>query len=486
MFEDAIAHAALEARDARFDGRFVTGVTSTGVYCRCVCPARTPKPSNRRFFPSAAAAELAGFRPCLICRPERAPGAAPIDRGQRLAAEALALIEAGALEERGLAGLAALLGVTPRHLRRVCQAAFGAPPIALAQTHRLLTAKRLLRETRLPVTEVAFAAGFQSLRRCNAAFQERYRLSPSRVRAQAGRERPEEGLSLDLAARGAFDPSTWLAFAAGRLVAGMEAMQGGVYARTLQLGAHAGVLELHLFASGARLRLSPGLAPAIRPLLAAVRGALDLDADMAAIDAALDACPLLPRDAGARIAGYLDPFEAAVRAVLGQQVTVKFGRTLTERLVARFGAELAGADGLARLFPSPERLAEASVDAVAGLGMPARRAETLIGMARALAEGRLTLKRGAVAAGRAGLGELPGFGPWTIAYVALRALGDPDAFPIGDSALAAALGVKGKAMGPLLEPVRPWRGYAVIRLWRRQMGLAAPAIEEAPDAARNP
>lgn len=470
MLSEAAAHAAVEAKDARFDGRFFTGVTSTGIYCRCVCTARTPRRENRRFFPSAAAAEGAGFRPCLLCRPERAPGLAPIDAKSRIAAEALALIEAGALEERGMTGLAGLLGVSDRHLRRAMLAAYGASPIAIAQTHRLLTAKRLLCETRLPLGEIAFAAGFGSLRRFNAAFQERYRLSPLKVRAQA---RPclEAALTLEVASRGPLDASTWLNFAAGRVVPGMEQVEGGAYRRLLRLGPHTGLLTLAPHQGGVCVRVSEGLAPAIRSLLAAIRGALDLDADMAAIDAVLDACARLPRDRGARIPGYLDPFEAAVRAVAGQQVTVAFGRTLTQRLVDRFGESAEPIEGLSRLFPTPERLALASVDEIASLGMPGRRAECLIGLARAVAEGRCVLQRGAVKAGRQGLEGLKGFGPWSIAYVALRGLGDPDAFPVGDAALANALGVKGKAMAGLVDGVRPWRGYACLRLWRQQLGL---------------
>ncbi|MBY0447669.1 MAG: helix-turn-helix domain-containing protein [Hyphomonadaceae bacterium] len=470
MLSEAAAHAAFEAKDARFDGRFFTGVTSTGIYCRCVCPARTPKRENRRFFPSAAAAEGAGFRPCLLCRPERAPGLAPIDAKSRIAAEALALIEAGALEERGMAGLAGLLGVSDRHLRRAMLAAYGAAPIALAQTHRLLTAKRLLRETCLPLSEIAFAAGFGSVRRFNAAFQQRYRLSPLKVRAQARRVEETE-LSLDLASRGPLDASTWLTFAAGRVISGMEQVEGGVYRRLLRLGSHTGLLTLAPHRGSVGVRVSEGLAPAIRPLLAAIRGALDLDADMAAIDAVLDACARLPRDRGARISGYLDPFEAAVRAVAGQQVTVAYGRTLTERLVERFGEPVEPMAGLSRLFPTPERLAQASVEEIASLGMPGRRAACLIGLAQAVAEGRCVLQRGAVTAGRLGLERLKGFGPWSVGYVALRGLGDPDAFPVGDAALANALGVKGKAMAGLVDGVRPWRGYACMRLWRLQSGL---------------
>ncbi len=465
MITDAIAHSALEARDARFDGRFFTGVTSTGVYCRCVCPARLPKPANRRFFPSSAAAEKAGFRPCLLCRPERAPGHAPIDRRHKLASEALRLIEAGMLEERGMAGLSAVLGITNRHLRRATLAAFGASPIELAQTHRLLTAKRLLRETQLPITDIAFAAGFGSLRRFNALFLQRYRMAPSKIRQRAPREAQETMLHLDLQARGAFDGSSWLAFAAARALGAMERVEGGRYERLWRSGEQIGRLCLIPHAKGVRLELDDCLAPVIRAIVAAVRGALDLDCDLPAIDAALDSTGVLPAGGGVRIAGALDPFEAAVRAVLGQQVTLAFGRSLAQLLLDRYGERLEN-EGLDRVFPTPARLARADAGDIAGLGMPFKRAQTLVALAAAVAEGRLTLARGAVQAGRAGLGALAGIGPWTLEYVALRALGDPDAFPVGDSALASVLGLKGRAMQERVAGLAPWRGYAAMRLWR--------------------
>lgn len=474
MITDAAAHGAVEARDARFDGRFFTGVSSTGIYCRCVCPARLAKPANRRFFPSSAAAEKAGFRPCLLCRPECAPGAAPIDRAQHLAAEALRLIEAGALEESGVAGLAALLGVSDRHLRRAALRAYGASPIELAQTHRLLTAKRLLRETRLPITEIAFVAGFQSVRRFNALFLQRYRLAPSKVRQRAPRDAPGAALRLDLLARGPFSGAAWLDFAGGRALSGLERREGGRYERLWRAGEHVGKLGLIPHAKGVRLELDEGLAPAIRPLVATVRGALDLDCDMEAIDAALDASGVLPAGGGLRIAGALDPFEAAVRAVLGQQVTLAFGRTLAQRLLDRYG-ESVQQSGLDRLFPTPARLAGLEPAEIAALGMPLKRAQTLKALAMAVLEGKLVLRRGAVQAGRAGLAELAGIGPWTVEYVALRALGDPDAFPSGDSALAAALGVKGPAMLARVAGLAPWRGYAAMRLWHLHAALMGTA-----------
>jgi AraC family transcriptional regulator of adaptative response / DNA-3-methyladenine glycosylase II len=465
--DEDTAHAAVEARDRRFDGLFFTGVTSTGIYCRCVCPARTPKRENRRFFPTAAAAERAGFRPCLICRPERAPGQAPIDAAERLAHDALKRIEAGALEEQGLEDIAGELGVTGRHLRRVMIETFGAAPIDLAQTHRLLTAKRLLADTDLPMTEVAFASGFKSVRRFNALFVERYGLAPSRVRRRAGRPRPQM-LSLRLDARGRLDPPAVIGDLHARQIAGVEAAAGAnAWTRTVAIGAHVGWFTLNVDEGGVDLCLSDGLFPAVRHLVAAVRGALDLDADIDAIHGALmrhDA--FAGETAAVRLPGSLDPFETAVRAVLGQQVTLEAGRTLGARLTERFGAMVETPfAALTRLFPSPERLANADPHDISRIGMPRKRGETIHALACAAAEGKLRLARGAVAAGRAGLEALPGVGPWTLEYVALRGLGDPDAFPLGDSALRAAFGANDLAKA--CEAWRPWRGYAAARLWRR-------------------
>lgn len=466
MLDPALCHGACEAKDPRFDGVFFVGVTSTGIYCRCICPARTPKRENRTFHLSAAAAEKAGFRPCLLCRPELAPGLAPIDQTKRIAAQALALIEAGALEEQGIVDLAARLGVTDRHLRRVVAETFGASPIELAQTHRLLTAKRLLTETRLPLTEIAFAAGFKSVRRFNALFQSRYGFPPSRIRAKKGAG--EAGLRLELYARGAFDGAPLFDYLRRRRLQGVETGSGQTYARTLEIGGRRGWVKIAGCDRGVEVTLSDDLAPALRPALAAVRGAFDLDADVAVIDQALAADPALRalEDPGARIPGGLDPFELAVRAVLGQQVTVQAATTLAQRLVDMIGEPIETPDpALNRLFPSAARIAEAGAERIGKLGMPRARAETLVRLAAAVAEGRITLARGAWAAGREGLSALPGIGPWTVEYVALRGLGDPDAFPAGDAGVRAGLG--GARNGAeRAEAWRPWRGYATVRLWR--------------------
>jgi AraC family transcriptional regulator of adaptative response / DNA-3-methyladenine glycosylase II len=467
MLDADTCHAASDAKDRRFDGRFYVGVKSTGIYCRCICPARTPKRVNRTFWPSAAAAEAAGFRPCLLCRPERAPGLAPIDAPARLAASAYARIEAGALEEQGLEALAGQLGVTSRHLRRVMNAQFGASPIQLAQTGRLLSARRLLNETGLSVTEIAFASGFRSLRRFNATMKERYGAPPSKMR---GRKTFQRGVpfSVSLSPRGDYNIRPVLDFLRLRALPGVEIGTTKSYARTLMLGGVAGWVEIGMGPKGLVLTLSENLAPHLRPLVANVRGAFDLDAEMHTVDAHLARDTRLTSDVkkegGVRVPGALDGFETAIRAVLGQQVTVIGARTLTERLVEKFGAGFAlEREGLSRVFPSAEALANAGADAIAKIGLPKKRAETLHRLAVASAENKLPLDRGAIAAGRAALAEIPGIGPWTIEYVALRALGDPDAYPATDIALINALGRKGDT----LEDLKPWRAYAAIRLWRR-------------------
>jgi AraC family transcriptional regulator of adaptative response / DNA-3-methyladenine glycosylase II len=467
IIDTATCHAAVDAKDRRYDGRFFVGVTSTGIYCRCVCPARTPKRENRRFFPSAAAAERDGFRPCLLCRPELAPGLAPIDAAERLAHAAVRRIEAGALESSGLATLAAELCVTDRHLRRVMLRVFGATPVEIAQTHRLLTAKRLLKDTDLGMSRVAFAAGFRSVRRFNALFRDRYGMSPSRVRGtRAIRDR---GLTFTLAPRGRFDGDAPFAHLAARCMLRSELVAGArTLARTLAVGPHRGWLTLDLSGEAPRLTLSDGLVPAFRAIVSAVRGALDLDTDVHGINAALARAGFrddVARDPAVRLPGALDPFEAAIRAVIGQQVTVKAATTIAARLVDLLGEPIdSTVPGLDRLFPTADRLADAGGARIARLGMPLARGETVHRLAVAVASGTLLLARGAVASGRAGLAAIPGIGPWTVEYVSLRALGDPDAFPLGDSALRAAFDGD---LRQASDAWRPWRGYAAARLWRR-------------------
>jgi AraC family transcriptional regulator, regulatory protein of adaptative response / DNA-3-methyladenine glycosylase II len=470
MLDAETCHAACDAKDRRFDGRFYIGVTSTGIYCRCICPARTPKRQNRTFWPSAAAAEAAGFRPCLICRPERAPGLAPIDAPARLAAAAYARIEAGALEEHGLEALARDLGVTSRHLRRVMNAQFGASPIEIAQTGRLLAARRLLNETSMPITEIAFASGFRSLRRFNATMKDRYGAPPSKMRGRNVIARGET-FSVSLSPRGDYAIAPILDFLRLRALPGVEHADTKNYSRVLKIGGVVGWIEVGAGPKGLMLTLSENLAPHLRPLVANVRGAFDLDAEMTVVDAHLATDAALARDVkrepGVRVPGALDGFETAIRAVLGQQVTVLGARTLTQRLVEAFGQRSAGVQRagvpLTHAFPDAAQLAGVGARTIAKIGLPLKRAETLHRLAVAAADGKLQLARGAISAGRAALAEIPGIGPWTIEYIAMRALGDPDAYPASDIALINALGRKGET----LEHLRPWRAYAAIRLWRR-------------------
>lgn len=467
MLPADICHAACDAKDRRFDGRFYVGVKSTGIYCRCICSARQVKRANRTFWASAAAAEAAGFRPCLLCRPERAPGLAPVDARAAIAAAAYTRIEAGALEERGLESLAAELGVTGRHLRRVIGAEFGASPIQIAQTGRLLAARRLLNETGLAVAEIAYASGFKSLRRFNATMKQRYGAPPTTMR---GRKQIERGASITvtLSPRGDYRLAPMLDFLRARALAEVEVCDEHRYTRVLALGKTVGSIAIAMGGKGLELTLSENLAPHLRPLVANVRGTFDLDADIGAVDAHLATDAELRRDVqrepGVRVPGALDGFECAVRAVLGQQVSVAAARTLALRLTAKLGAPFGlGPAPLVRRFPDAAALADAGSRAIASIGLPKKRAATLHALGRAAADGQLALARGAVAAGRAALAEIEGIGPWTIEYIALRALGDPDAYPATDAALVKALGVRGAT----LEHLKPWRAYAAIRLWRR-------------------
>lgn len=476
MLTDAQAHAAIEAKDRRYDGAFFVGVTSTGVYCRCICSARTPKRENRRFFPSAAAAEGAGFRPCLLCRPELAPGLSPLEAKDRLAAAALRDIEAGALDERSLAGLAARLKVSDRHLRRSMLAVYGAAPVAIAQTHRLLLAKRLLRDTDLSMTDVAFAAGFQSLRRFNALFQERYRMSPSRVRAQRGAGAgPGAGtgsLSLRLAARGGFDAEGAAAFLQARAVPGLERLDGMTYRRAVRLpeAPKPIPIEVSLEASGIIVSGAPEPLGALRPLLARLAQAFDLATDIAAVDAHLAQDASLAEDValepGVRLTAGLDPFEIAVRAVIGQQITVAAARTMAGRLCAALGERLGPDSAVERAFPTAEAVATAPLETLTGLGLTTRRARTLHALGEAARDPGL-FNPADPDDTRARLLALPGIGPWTASYIGLRALGDADAFPSGDGVLQSVTGLSEKELLVAAERWRPYRGYAVLRLWRR-------------------
>lgn len=471
------AYLAVKARDARFDGRLFVGVTSTGVYCRPVCRVRTPRRENCRFFASPAQAEAQAFRPCLKCRPEIAPGLSQMDSSRQLADTAARAIDHAVHtgEDLALPALAARLGVTDRHLRRIFQATHGVAPHDYLSTQRLLLAKQLLTDTDQPVTQVALASGFGSLRRFNAAFVERYRLNPTALRrSREGRATPSD-TALRLAWRPPYDVDAVLRFFAQRQLDGIEQVDGAALRRTLSLS-HAGQrctgwLELRFVPERheVHLRTAPELAPVLGAVLQRVRQALDLDADPALIDPVLARVPG-PALSGTRLPGAFDGFEAAVRVVLGQQVTVKAARTLTQRLVQRFGTPVATPfTGLSHCFPDATTLAAASADDIGRLGIVRQRVRALQALAAAVAGGDVALHRGApLQATMDALLALPGIGPWTVQVIAMRALAWPDAWPAADIGLMNALGTRDvKTIEALAEPWRPWRGYAVMKLWHQ-------------------
>ena len=474
-------YRAVAAHDARFDGAFFIGVTSTGIYCRPVCRVKTPRRENCRFFAHASQAEGAGFRPCLRCRPELAPQTlawSAQDASALLAQHAARLLDspdAWGDEVPSVAGLAARLGVSDRHLRRVFEAELGVSPMDWLQTRRLLAAKQLLADTRLPVAQVALAAGFASLRRFNAAFAAQYRMSPTALRRDGSEAKPGDGIAVTLGYRPPYDVREMLQFLQQRGIAGVEQIDVAAHtvARTLRLDDDTcGWVACRFEPEQHRVqvRVADSLAPQLPRVIARVRAWLDLDADPAAIHAVLGAD--FPALAGLRVPGTLDGLELAVRAVVGQQVTVAAARTLTTRLVERFGTPLATPiDGLTRLFPSPAALAAASGDELGQLGLVRQRQAAIHALAQAVSSGQIRLHAGAdVAATMDALKALPGIGAWTADYIALRALRWPDAFPAGDVALQKALSPDGqrltaRAAEGRAERWRPWRAYAVIRAW---------------------
>ncbi|WP_428288566.1 DNA-3-methyladenine glycosylase 2 family protein [Hydrogenophaga sp.] len=491
--DDDACYRALCAHDARFDGRFFTAVTSTGIYCRPVCRVRTPRRENCRFFEHAAQAERAGFRPCLRCRPELAPlerhwstedaSAILVQQATRWLDDPVNWADpdqAGAMSER----LAARLGVSDRHLRRVFEERLGVSPLQYLQTRKLLTAKQLLADTDLPVTQVAQASGFASVRRFNAAFLEHYRLNPTQLRRQMPVRRganTDQGSTVRLGYRPPYDATALLAFLSQRLITGtgFVCTEPGA---PLQLGQTCRVPAAGQVQKGwlladfdeARcqvvLRVSDSLREALPQVIHRVRAALDLDADPAAINAVLHEA--FPCGDGLRVPGAVDGFELAVRAVLGQQITVAAARTLSQRLVDRFGEAIdTPFAALTRVFPAPEVLAHASGDALGQLGIVKQRQAAIVALAQAVAEHRLSLHGSTdVPATIAALKELPGIGDWTAQYIAMRALRWPDAFPSGDVALHKIMGVQQHRQAARLAETassawKPWRSYAVIRAW---------------------
>ncbi len=498
--DDDARYIALKTRDARFDGSFFTGVTSTGIYCRPVCKVKTPRRENCRFFGHAAQAESAGFRPCLRCRPELAPQSSGVwsiqDASYILAHQAARLLDepdAWSGEAPSVEKLAARLGISDRHVRRIFEAQFGVSPVQYLQTRRLLTAKQLLADTSLPVTQVALVSGFASVRRFNAAFVEHYGLNPTQLRRQ-GAAPSGQGITVKLGYRPPYDVDAMMGFFSRRLIQGIEFVdnapgQRGL-GRTLRVESggkvHAGWVAGHFDEARCLvlLRVSDSLREVLPLVIRRLRAALDLDADPLAIDAVLGAS--FPGGAGLRVPGAMDGYELAVRAVLGQQITVAAARTLAQRMVEKFGEPVdTPFPALTRLFPAPQVLAQASGDALGQLGIVKQRQSAIVAIAQEVAARRLQLHGGAdLHATIAALKSLPGIGDWTAQYIAMRALRWPDAFPAGDVALHKALGVGGsrnpaRDAEAASQAWKPWRSYAVIRAWHRLRPPEAPLAPRA-------
>jgi AraC family transcriptional regulator, regulatory protein of adaptative response / DNA-3-methyladenine glycosylase II len=462
-------YQAILTHDPRFDGVFFVGVTTTRIYCRNVCRAKTPQRKNCTFHPSAAAAEQAGFRPCLLCRPELAPGNARIDAAGRLAAAVAKRMEEGSFIEQRFGDLAQEFGVSDHHLRRVVQQEFGVSPIELAQTQRLLLAKRLLTDTALPIADIAYASGFGSLRRFNALFQDRYRLNPTQLRKTTTATIAPDEIACEVAYRPPLDWQALLSYLAGRAIAGVETVEGDRYFRTVRLGQQQGWLSVEPLEGkdALRVKLSLSLVPVLLPVLARVKALFDLTAEPQQIAAHLGSLAL--HHPGLRVPGAFDGFEIAVRTILGQQVSVKAATTLMGRFVQCFGEPIETPfPSLTYLTPSAERVAQADIAAIASLGILATRAKTIVALAQAIAEQTLSLTSGyPVEQTIAQLQELPGIGPWTAHYIAMRVLSDPDIFLPNDLGIRKALGETNlKRMLAIAAPWQPWRSYATLHLWK--------------------
>ena len=486
-----VCEQARLSRDARFDGLFFTAVTSTGIYCRPVCPAPAPKPRNIVYYRHAAGAEAAGFRPCLRCRPELAPGDGSWRRGDETVARALKLIDQGVLGEAPLAALAGKVGLGERQLRRLFSDRLGVTPVQVHGTRRLLFAKQLLTETALPITQVAMAAGFGSLTRFNTTFREEYRMAPRDLRKRTALPAGEV-MTLRLGYRPPYDFTAMLDFLRGRALPGVENVDAESYSRVIGNGDSAGWLRVSRWEGDAEthaleLQLH-GVDPAqLLGIVNRLRRMFDLDADPQAIAKALSADarlrPLLKKNPGLRLPSGWDGFEIAVRAVVGQQVSVAAARTLTARLAQHHGTTLETPfePGLTHLFPTPEALVDVDLTRI---GLTRARASTISGLSRALLEGRVDFQpERTLEDFTARWVALPGIGPWTANYIALRATGHPDAFPADDLVLQKAVPTDGSRMTARVlsaraEAWRPWRAYAVIQLWRDSMPTPKPTTKQ--------
>src|SRR5437667_1500361 len=472
-------YRAISTRDARFDGRLFVGVKTTGIYCRPICPARTPKFENVSFYPSAAAAQQAGFRPCLRCRPETSPDLAFWRGTSNTVSCARALIEAGGPDDGDVEGLADRLGVGARQLRRLFHRHVGASPIAVAQTRRVLLAKQLIHETSLPMAQVALASGFNSVRRFNETFLRLFGRPPATLRRTRDHSRCEAGtLSVCLAYRPPYDWDAMLSFLAARAIPAVEFVSGNGYRRTIAIGPHSGVIGVTPADKNrvdVKIRF-PDMA-ALPQIIARVRRVFDLAADPDTIGAHLAVdpvlAPLVKARPGLRVPGAWDGFELAMRAIFGQQITVPAATKMLGKVVQAYGeplpAQASGGEGLTHLFPSSVRIAGAEL---AALGMPGARAKAASALAQIMADDPAIFSRGAsLEDAVAKLRALPGIGEWTAQYIAMRELREPDAFPAADvgllRALAAPAGLRPSPDELLAraEKWRPWRAYAALHLW---------------------
>jgi|APTNR8051073442_1049403.scaffolds.fasta_scaffold01107_3 AraC family transcriptional regulator of adaptative response / DNA-3-methyladenine glycosylase II len=474
MLDDESCYAAFAAGEARFDGLFFTGVKSTGIYCRPVCTARKPLRRSCSFYRTVGEAEAAGFRPCLRCRPELAPAVA----GDSLPEALLRRLQERAVEGVRLGDLEADLGYSARQVRRILLDRFGVTPVQVVQTQRLLLARQLLRETAQPVGEIALAAGFRSLRTFNALFAERYGCAPGDCRGGKKKEGADQGtVQLRLAYRAPLPWTALMVYFKSRLVPGVESILGAEYRRTVEIGGLRGWLSVCPCTDRAEMRVtvSQSLFPVLGAVQSRVRRMFDLDARPDVMSEMMEGDPLLApvwkKHAGLRVGGAWEPFELAVRAVLGQQITVAAATTLSGRLVAKVGADVATPFAeLNRLAVTPAAIAELSVDDLCRLGLVSKRAETLRTLAGFALAGGLEFAPGITPEEVvARLTQLPGIGPWTAHYIAMRALRFPDAFPAADLGLRKAIG-RGEMVTTAQAEARseawhPWRAYAAVALW---------------------
>jgi AraC family transcriptional regulator, regulatory protein of adaptative response / DNA-3-methyladenine glycosylase II len=471
------------SRDPRFDGKFFIGVRGSRVYCRSICPAPTAKEKNCRYFPTAAAAAEAGFRPCLRCRPECSPGTPAWLGTSNTVSRALRLIGETGLEDGGIEGLAERVGVGSRHLRRLFLRHLGASPIAVAQTRRLHFAKKLIDETRLTMGEVALAAGFGSVRRFNAAIRKIYKRTPTQIRrlTRQTQSQPENQYFFQLRFRPPYHWKGMLAFLAARATPGVEVVEGGAYRRSISPNGCAGYFEVAMndTQDALAVRVQIGDSRLLYAIIERIRGMFDLNADWSAIAKSLgtdgELAARLRAEPGLRVPGCWNPFELTIRAILGQQVTVKGATSLAGRMAKAFGQPFCGPDGLTHLFPEPAALADAKLTSI---GLTTKRAETIRALARAVCDGQISFERIIdTDAFLARLCSIPGIGAWTAQYVAMRALGEPDAFPSSDLGLLRALGLtNSREVEARAEGWRPWRAYAGMYLWSFPIGAAAGAM----------